>query len=245
METAKMALGRLATCQSYLILIGVMGVISGSKSTHTRSTKHYFKLSCFKSLYSLRGPRSTFPWHQRSHSVNRPKLKETTSLPAINYGSCVHLDNITEGVDKYESEGSKMIDLVEVDRVIDSSENGGPNELYEDKWSEKNNRTDCPKPYSTADLVAIFESLGSQYKQSSVNNSGIFKRSQYTNHLSVRLNDDNTTNDNNDHVDNENKSRLISESLDTENNDISSAEEATLRLKDCFKNYEERQNISL
>ncbi|CAH8441690.1 unnamed protein product [Heterobilharzia americana] len=57
----------------------------------------------------------------------------------------------------------------------------------------------------------------------------------------TRLNDDNTTNDNNDHVDNENKSRLISESLDTENNDISSAEEATLRLKDCFKNYEERQ----
>ncbi|CAH8481658.1 unnamed protein product [Schistosoma rodhaini] len=58
----------------------------------------------------------------------------------------------------------------------------------------------------------------------------------------TRPNDNDNDYDNNDnHKDTENKQKLITESPDTEVDYLDNSDEATLRLKDSFKTYEERQ----
>nr|CAH8827210.1 unnamed protein product [Trichobilharzia regenti] len=214
-----------------------MGIVNGSSSQQNRSIKRFLIFACYKGFNSSRVPNATFPWYQRSHSKQRINI----SYPERNNSPSVCSNQFPNDVEAYKSRRIEKIDTHVPDLPSNPSGDAIANECPKEILTENNVGADSSKRYNTADLVAKFESLNSQYRETDATKFKNYKCSQYNNQIDVQPSDNKSNKTNNDSMDDENKNKVLNESLDAEYNDTNDPEEANSRLKDCFKTYEERQ----
>uniref|UniRef100_A0A5K4E9U7 Putative guanine-nucleotide-exchange-factor n=3 Tax=Schistosoma mansoni TaxID=6183 RepID=A0A5K4E9U7_SCHMA len=190
---------------------------------------------CFKNI-TVRAPRSSFPWCQKQYG------RKVTSTHPENNVYHDYQNHITEELIQDKQENSQSLVTDEDDNKSDPLENTNSRYCCENIYPKMNDETDQSKPGKTADLIALFEMLRAQYGKLCLENSDPSKHHQHSGQVENQPNDNDNDYDNNDnHKDTENKQKLITESPDTEVDYLDNSDEATLRLKDSFKTYEERQ----
>ncbi|CAH8473673.1 unnamed protein product [Schistosoma bovis] len=193
-------------------------------------------IPCFKNI-TVRAPRSSFPWCKDQYGGKR-----TSAHSADNNIDRDYQNHVADELIECKKENSQSLVIDGHDNKNGPPENMNSSYCCENICPTMNDETDQSKPGKTADLIALFEMLGSQYGKLYLENSDLLKHHHQSKQVEAQPNDNDDDCDNNDnHKDTGNKQKLITESPSTEVDYLDNSDEATLRLKDSFRTYEERQ----